>query len=134
MASIHDTVYGKTTLSDIFKEIHINQKEKNRQIDKLIEDLSKLVSNLNDATVVIPLIREYLDAGIKNDEQLIKMAGVFQRLLSIEAKSRDVNQDQTDWLISPDELKQLTNDANQIKSDLKTTTNLVPTNNNVQQH
>jgi hypothetical protein len=110
MASINDSIYGSTSLADVFKEIHGNQKEKNRQIDNLIQQLSPLVKDINDAAVIVPLIKEYLDVGVKNDEQLIKMTSVVQRLLASDAKQKA---DQpADWILSPEEL-------NQIKQDLK---------------
>ena len=33
MANINDSIYGNVSLADVFKEIHVNQKEKNKQID-----------------------------------------------------------------------------------------------------
>jgi len=112
MANINDSIYGNVSLADVFKEIHGNQKEKNKQIDNLIQQLSPLVKNINDAAVVVPLIKEYLDVGVKNDEQLIKMTSVVQRLLATDAKQKA---DQpADWILSPDELKQIQSDLMEI--------------------
>ena len=120
MANINDSIYGNVSLADVFKEIHGNQKEKNKQIDNLIQQLSPLVKNINDAAVVVPLIKEYLDVGVKNDEQLIKMTSVVQRLLATDAKQKA---DQpADWILSPDELKQLQSDLKgitQINKDIE---------------
>jgi len=120
MANINDSIYGSTSLADVFKEIHGNQKEKNRQIDNLIQQLSPLVKNINDAAVIVPLIKEYLDVGVKNDEQLIKMTSVVQRLLASDAKQKA---DQpADWILSPDELKQIQSDLKgitQINKDIE---------------
>jgi len=120
MPTINDSIYGKTSLADVFKEIHVNQKEKNKQIDNLIQQLSPLVKSINDAAVVVPLIKEYLDVGVKNDEQLIKMTSVVQRLLATDAKQKA---DQpADWILSPDELKQIQSDLkdiNQINKDIE---------------
>jgi hypothetical protein len=120
MANINDSIYGNVSLADVFKEIHGNQKEKNKQIDNLIQQLSPLVKNINDAAVVVPLIKEYLDVGVKNDEQLIKMTSVVQRLLATDAKQKA---DQpADWILSPDELKQIQSDLKgitQINKDIE---------------
>ena len=120
MANINDSIYGNVSLADVFKEIHGNQKEKNKQIDNLIQQLSPLVKNINDAAVVVPLIKEYLDVGVKNDEQLIKMTSVVQRLLATDAKQKA---DQpADWILSPDELKQIQSDLkdlSQINKDIE---------------
>ena len=121
MSSINDSIYGKTTLADVFKEIHGNQKEKTKQIDNLIQQLSPLVKSVNDAAVIIPLIKEYLEVGVKNDEQLIKMTSVVQRLLSAESKQKaDIAS--SDFILSPDELKQIQSDLkgiNQINKDIE---------------
>lgn len=121
MANINDSVYGKTSMADVFKEIHSNQKEKNRQIDNLIQQLSPLVKSINDAAVIVPLIKEYLEVGVKNDEQLIKMTAVVQRLLSSEAKVKS-DAGISEWALSPDEIKQIQSDLkdlNQINKDIE---------------
>ena len=115
MANINDSVYGKTSLADVFKEIHINQKEKNRQIDNLIQQLSPLVKSINDASVIVPLIKEYLEVGVKNDEQLIKMTAVVQRLLSSDAKVK-ADAGINEWALPPEELKQIQSDLKGIHS------------------
>ena len=120
MANINDSIYGNVSLADVFKEIHGNQKEKNKQIDNLIQQLSPLVKNINDAAVVVPLIKEYLDVGVKNDEQLIKMTSVVQRLLATDAKQK-ADQPAV-WILSPDELKQIQSDLKgitQINKDIE---------------
>lgn len=125
MANINDSVYGKTSLADVFKEIHVNQKEKNKQIDSLIQQLSPLVKSINDAAVIVPLIKEYLDVGVKNDEQLIKMTAVVQRLLSSESKAK-AEAGVNDWSLSPEEIKQIQTDLkgiNQINKDIEESLN-----------
>jgi hypothetical protein len=122
MPTINDSIYGKTSLADVFKEIHVNQKEKNKQIDNLIQQLSPLVKSINDAAVIVPLIKEYLDVGVKNDEQLIKMTSVVQRLLSSEAKQKS-DAGIGEFQLSPEELKQIQSDLkdlNQINKDIET--------------
>jgi hypothetical protein len=121
MPTINDSIYGKTSLADVFKEIHVNQKEKNKQIDNLIQQLSPLVKTLNDAAVIVPLIKEYLDVGVKNDEQLIKMTAVVQRLLSADSKAK-AESGISDWKLSADEIKQIQSDLkdlNQINKDIE---------------
>lgn len=72
---------GKS-LSDLFKEIYDNSKAKKEQIKGLIESLGPLIQGIGDATILVPLIKEYLDISVKNDEQLIKLAQIVQRLNS----------------------------------------------------
>jgi len=72
---------GKS-LSDLFKEIYDNSNAKRVQIKELIGSLAPLVEGIGDATLLVPLIKDYLDVGVKNDEQLIKLAQIVQRLNS----------------------------------------------------
>ena len=76
------TIFGKKTVSDILKEIYDNSRNKDRQINALIGELKPLVENIGDATLVVPMIKEYLEVGVKNDEHLIKMVALVQRLES----------------------------------------------------
>jgi hypothetical protein len=90
MSSLDKNIFGKKKLSDIFQEIYQNQKKKEEQISALIGELKPLINDIGDATLIVPLIKEYMELGIKNDEQLIKMATIVQRALNSES-SEDGN-------------------------------------------
>lgn len=75
-------IFGKKTVSDVLKEIYDNSRTKDKQINALIGELKPLVGNIGDATLVVPMIKEYLEVGVKNDEHLIKMVALVQRLES----------------------------------------------------
>jgi hypothetical protein len=81
MSDLDKIVFKTKKVSDILEEIYNNQKTKEKQISSLISELKPLISDIGDATLVVPLIKEYLEIGVKNDEQLIKMATIIQRLL-----------------------------------------------------
>ena len=82
MSSLDQVVFGKKKFSEIFKEIYNNQKTKETQISSLISELKPLIKDIGDATLIVPLIKDYLDMGLKNDEQLIKMSTIIQRALN----------------------------------------------------
>ena len=65
---------------DFYEFLLINQKKKGKQIGQLIAELRPLIQNLGDATVVVPLIKEYMEISVKNDDHLLKMAAIVQRL------------------------------------------------------
>lgn len=73
-------IFGNKTLSDLFKEIYDNSRKKDRQINDLVSELTPLIEGIEDATLVVPMIKEYLEVAVKNDEHLIKMAQIVQRL------------------------------------------------------
>ena len=80
MDPLNQIIFDDKSFSDILKEIHKNQTKKSKQLASLIAELRPLITSLGDATVVVPLIKEYMDISVKNDEQLIKMAAIVQRL------------------------------------------------------
>jgi hypothetical protein len=82
MNGLDNIVFSGKKFSDILEEIYNNQKKKEKQISALIAELKPLVNEIGDATLIVPLIKEYLEIGVKNDEQLIKMATIIQRVMS----------------------------------------------------
>lgn len=89
MDALEKKIFKNKTLSHIFEEIYTNSKTKSSQINELILELKPLVETLQDATLLVPLIKDYLEIGIKNDEHLIKMAGIIQRLENSKGSSED---------------------------------------------
>tara|TARA_B100000519_G_scaffold156013_1_gene137358 strand:+ start:623 stop:997 length:375 start_codon:yes stop_codon:yes gene_type:complete len=101
MSQFDEEIFEGKSFSDLLKEIHTNSKKKEKQINSLIAQLQPLVKNITDATILVPLIKDYLDVGIKNDDALIKMAGIIQRAMNrTEAEGGDFN-------LSDEEKKQL---------------------------
>ena len=112
MSNPLDTVIfeGKTS-SDVFKEIYSNSKKKDKQINSLISELKPLIQNIGDAPVVVPLIKEYLEVSVKNDEHLIKMMAVIQRMQNNAASGG------SDSLLTDEELKQLQQIAEEVATN-----------------
>ena len=81
MGQLDSIVFGNKKFSDLLKEIYTNQKTKQKQVTSLISELKPLINEIGDATLIVPLIKEYMEIGVKNDEQLIKMATIVQRAL-----------------------------------------------------
>tara|TARA_B110000196_G_scaffold258925_1_gene229771 strand:+ start:2703 stop:3083 length:381 start_codon:yes stop_codon:yes gene_type:complete len=82
-------LFGKKNFSDLLKEIHVNQKDKEVQLRSLIEGLKPLITSPGEATMIVPLIKEYMELAIKNDDHLIKMASVVQRALNNKTNGGD---------------------------------------------
>jgi hypothetical protein len=112
MSSLDSDIFGDKKLKDLFQEIYNNQKKKEKQISSLIEELKPLIDDIGDATLVVPLIKEYLEIGVKNDEQLIKMATIIQRCLN------NANDGGDGALISDEEKAQLLGEINKIHGNL----------------
>jgi len=84
MKNLDTIIFGKKKLSSLFKEIYDNQTQTKTQISGLIQELKPLIKHIGDATLIVPLLKEYLDMGIKNDDHLIKMVTIIQRLLNTQ--------------------------------------------------
>jgi len=82
-------IFGNKSFSDILKNIYDNSREKEKQIKDLITGLKPLVVDTQSALMVVPLIKEYLDVSVKNDDSLIKMAGIVQRAMANATSNGD---------------------------------------------
>jgi hypothetical protein len=65
-------------------DVYHNSKKKDRQITQLIAQLQPLIRNASDATIIVPLIKEYLDVAVKNDDHLVKLTAIVQRYISTQ--------------------------------------------------
>ena len=108
MDSLNQILFDDKSFSDLLKEIHGNQKKKAKQLASLIAELRPLITNLGDATVVVPLIKEYMEISVKNDDQLIKMAAIVQRLSTGASNNGDGG------LLTDEEMNQLMDVAEEI--------------------
>ena len=106
-------LFKGTTFSDLMRDVYHNSKKKSRQIDTLIQELQPFVKNIGDATVIVPLIKDYLEVSVKNDDALVKLAAIVQRLASASNK----DEDGSEFGISDDERRRLLEEAeSEIKS------------------
>ena len=84
--SLDKEIFKGKTLSDLFGEIYDNSKETKGQVKALIGELKPLIENIGDATLIVPMIKEYMEIGVKNDYALVKLATIIQRMESAAAK------------------------------------------------
>jgi len=102
MAIDYEIFDGKS-LSSLFKDIYENTEFNRKQLDVLTRELVQFIKDGDTAVQIVPMIKEYLEINVKNDDQLVKMAGIVQRLIS--AESRGVAEDE--YGLSDDEKQQL---------------------------
>jgi len=108
-------IFKGTSFSDLMKDIYHNSKKKERQINTLIQELQPMIKNIGDATVIVPLIKEYLDVAVRNDDALVKLASVVQRLVQSENKVTG----ESEFGLSDEERKQLLDVAEQQIIDIQ---------------
>lgn len=102
---------GKT-LSDVFADIYKNTDSKRSQITTFITKLVQLIRTPEDATIIGPVIKDFLDVSVKNDEHIVRLAQIVQRLELVSNKPSATGE-----LLTEDEkLQLLTNIKTEVKA------------------
>jgi hypothetical protein len=107
-------LYEGKTYNDLLKDIVTNADNKRDQIEIVIAELRDQIKTINDAIVLAPIIKEYLDVSVKNDDALVKLAAVVQRLISATSES-----DESNMGLSDQEKEQLLRDIKNVQSEVK---------------
>ena len=107
-------IFEGKTFQDLTRDIYENSQKKKLQIDLLIQEIHGFITTIDDVIMVAPIIKEYMDASIKNDEHLVKLAGVLQRIIS---KSQGA--DDESMLLSESEKEELMGTLQDTVTDLQ---------------
>ena len=79
-------LFDDKTVSDLLRDVYTNSKKKEAQIDGLIDQLKPMIKSMTDASVMVPLVKEYMEVSVKNDDNLIRLTAIVQRLLVVSDK------------------------------------------------
>ena len=85
--SIEFEIFEGKSLSSLFEDIYKNSKTNKTQLELLVKEVASFIKDGDMAVQLIPMIKEYLEINVKNDEQLVKLAQVVQRLIAAESRS-----------------------------------------------
>ena len=75
-------IFDDKNFSDLSREIYENNKLKKTQIDLLIQEVHGYIQGIEDIAIVGPVLKELFDVAVKNDDNLLKLATVIQRIMS----------------------------------------------------
>ena len=103
MAKDYEIFEGKT-LSDVFKDIYDNSKTNKTQLEVLMKEVVGFIKDGDTAVQIIPMLKEYLEINVKNDEQLVKLATIVQRITAAEKR---ITSDDSEFGLSEAEKEQL---------------------------
>ena len=110
-----DTVFFKDkSFSDLLEDVYDNVKTKRGQIDTLIKELQPFMKSIGDAAVIVPLIKEYMEVAVKNDEHIVKVVAVMQRLISTGMRGTDDGD-----LLSEAEKEQLLHELDEVAEEVQ---------------
>jgi hypothetical protein len=127
-------IFEGKTFSSLAKDIYFNSSHKKDQINQLIKDLREMVTDMGSATVVAPMIRDYIDVGVKNDDQLVKLSAVLQRYLNNDATGDGpgnpggLSEEEKEQLLAnvKSELNNISESGGDIKKQIKTIKDQIP--------
>lgn len=100
-------IFDGKTLSDVFKDIYTNSTTTRNQLYNLLQELKPYIKSLSDAAILIPVMKEILEIGVKNDEMKVKLATEVVKLV----RQDRISNDEPLTLISDDEKAQLSKEV-----------------------
>tara|TARA_B100000131_G_scaffold318750_1_gene363251 strand:- start:3659 stop:4036 length:378 start_codon:yes stop_codon:yes gene_type:complete len=80
-------VFDNVTLSDLFKKINDNSERNKIQIETIIQDMMVFIKDPRSAAELFPMISDFMEANIRNDELLVKLGAVVQRVMQSDSKN-----------------------------------------------
>ena len=111
MSNDYEIFEGKTL--SVFKDIYDNSKTNKQQLEVLMKEVVGFIKDGDTAVQIIPMLKEYLEINVKNDEQLVKLATIVQRITAAEKRVSDSGEE---FGLSEAEKEQL---MNAIESDVQ---------------
>lgn len=89
--SLDKEIFDGKTLSDLFSEIYKNTDSKRQQINTFVSKLVMLIRTPEDAAVIGPVIKDFIEVNVKNDEHLVRVAQIAQRLVGAVSKGESID-------------------------------------------
>ena len=105
-----EVIFEGKTLSDMFSDVYKNTNTKREQINSFVASFVKMIRTPEDAAVMGPVIKDFLDLNVKNDEHIVRLVQIAQRLVGVSSKNADTG------MLTEEEKSQL---LKNIKSDFE---------------
>jgi hypothetical protein len=101
-------------LSGLFEDIYNNQINKKKHISEIIHEIRKGIRHAGDLAVLGPVIKDLIDTSVRNDDQLIKLATIAQRIMLANNKSEG-----DDGFLTAAEREQLLAEIEQVQDEVQ---------------
>jgi|TARA_Y100000310_G_C20229113_1_gene599376 hypothetical protein len=82
-------IFEGKTFQELTKDIYENCTSKKLQLDLLIQEIHGFITSIDDAILIAPIIKEVYEVAVKNDEHLVKLSSVLQRIITRSAGGGD---------------------------------------------
>jgi len=89
--SLDKEIFDGKTLSDLFSEIYKNTDSKRQQINQYVASMVKLIRTPEDAAIIGPVIKDFIEVNVKNDEHLVRVAQIAQRIVGAVSKGESID-------------------------------------------
>jgi len=116
-------VFEGKTLSDVFKDIYDNSNRNKEQLEVLMKEVVGFIKDGDTAVQIIPMLKEYLEINVKNDEQLVKLATIVQRMATADGKGDS----EQEYGLTEKEKEQLLKDIEDVAKDTQGITDNITT-------
>ena len=126
MSNDYEIFKGKS-LSSLFQDIYENQNYNRKQLDVLTRNITSMIKDGDTAVQIVPMIKEYLEINVRNDELLVKLAGIVQKIITAESKGEsesefglsEVEKQEIMNTILEHDTKELEKSADKIRKDIE---------------
>lgn len=103
-------IFKGKTVGDLVEEVYNKHKSQDALIKQEIMRLADMIESPGDAIVIVPLLKEFVNSGLKNDEVLMKILNLFQKA---EEKKKETGQDT--GLLTEKDIEQLFSEVTDLK-------------------
>lgn len=111
-------IFDDKSMTNLYKEVYDRSATKKVQLDTVLSDIQKHISDKNDAVMFLPRIKDLFDVGVKNDENLLKLIAVIQKMETLKEGAANGE------LLSEEEKEQLRNSIESSVTDLRSSINV----------
>lgn len=84
-------VYGERTFGDMLRDLEERNDNRKKSIEELVDKLTDMVDNPDNAIVLVPLIKEYLEIDVNNDKHKVDMMKILQKLYKTKINADDIS-------------------------------------------
>lgn len=114
MANEYEIFEGKT-LSSLFEDIYKNSVYNRKQLDILTKEIVGFIKDGDTAVQIVPMIKEYLEINVKNDDLLVKVASIVQKIIASEQKGGS----EVEFGLTDGEKEQILKNIDDVVTDLQ---------------
>ena len=100
-------------LSGLFQDIYNNQINKKKHISEVIHEIRNAIRHAGDMGILAPIIKDLIDTSVRNDEQLLKLATIAQRIIASNQKSEG-----DDGFLTKEEREQLLQELQEVEDEV----------------